>query len=151
MNLKFKQWILAGIVHHSDRPVSGNSRPVLLKDFSDLSYSCLLQEKQCLPPALDESTHHCNFLRYSSAVWSRSQFCFFGAKLGECVALWFALTPPPLKWLTEQKNPLEVCKRAARYNEFGYNVEWLNKRGVKTQTALISFLKGPVQFFSCSW
>ena len=45
---------------------------------------------------------------------------FLRAKLGEWAALWFALTPPPLKWLTEQKNPLEVCKHAARYNEFGY-------------------------------
>ena len=45
---------------------------------------------------------------------------FLRAKLGECVALWFALTPPQLKWLTEQKNPFVVCKHAARYNEFGY-------------------------------
>ena len=45
---------------------------------------------------------------------------FSRAKLGECVVLWFASwTPPPLKWLTEQKNPFEVCKHAARYNEFG--------------------------------
>ena len=44
---------------------------------------------------------------------------FLQANLGECFALWFALTPPPLKWLTEQKNPFEVCKLAARYNEFG--------------------------------
>ena len=45
---------------------------------------------------------------------------FLRAKLGECVVLWFASwTPPPLKWLTEQKNPFEVCKHAARYNEFG--------------------------------
>ena len=29
----------------------------------------------------------------------------FSAKLGEHVTLWFALTPPSLKWLTEQKNP----------------------------------------------
>ena len=29
---------------------------------------------------------------------------------------------------------------------------WMtNKRGVKTQTALISFLSGTMQFFSCSW
>ena len=27
------------------------------------------------------------------------------AGMGERVVLWFALTPPPLKWLTEQKNP----------------------------------------------
>ena len=45
---------------------------------------------------------------------------FLQAKLGECTAMWFALTSPPLKWLTEQKNPFEVCKHAARYNEFGY-------------------------------
>ena len=44
----------------------------------------------------------------------------FGGKLGECVELWFVLTPPPLKWLTEQKHPFEVCKHAERYNEFGY-------------------------------
>ena len=45
---------------------------------------------------------------------------FLQAKLGECVVLWFASwTPSPLKWLTEQKNPFEVCKHAARYNEFG--------------------------------
>ena len=30
--------------------------------------------------------------------------------------LWFALIPPPLKWLTEQKNLFKVCKQAARYN-----------------------------------
>ena len=42
---------------------------------------------------------------------------FSRAKLGECVVLWFASwTPPPLKWLTEQKNPFEVCKHAARYS-----------------------------------
>ena len=29
----------------------------------------------------------------------------FSAKLGAHVTLWFALTPPSLKWLTEQKNP----------------------------------------------
>ena len=45
---------------------------------------------------------------------------FLQAKLGECFALWLALTPPLLKWLMEQKNPFEVCKSAARYNEFGY-------------------------------
>ena len=29
----------------------------------------------------------------------------FSAKLGEHITLWFALTPPSLKWLMEQKNP----------------------------------------------
>ena len=51
------------------RPVSGYNQLVCFKDFSDLSYSCHLQLKQCLPPFLDKnSTHHCNFLRHS-------QFC----------------------------------------------------------------------------
>ena len=52
---------------------------------------------------------------------------FLQAKLGECFALWFALTPPSLKWLTEQKNPFEVCKLAARYNEFGYKSSYQKK------------------------
>ena len=50
------------------------------------------------------------------------------AGLGECVALWFALTPPPFKWLTEQKNPFEVCKHAAGYKEFGYKLLQGNQR-----------------------
>ena len=45
---------------------------------------------------------------------------FLRAKLGECVALWLTWTPPQLKCLTEQKNPFEVCKCAARYNECDY-------------------------------
>ena len=108
-----------------DRPVSycfGQWSTSFLRSFkwSFLSLS-LARIKQCLPPALDKnSTHHGHFLRYSWAVLSHS-FLFLRAKLGECVALWFALTPPPLKWLTRQKNPFKVCKRAARYNEFGYN------------------------------
>ena len=51
---------------------------------------------------------------------------FLQAKLGECVSLWFVLTPPPLNWLTEQKNPFEVCKHAAWCNEFGYNLYCAN-------------------------
>ena len=40
----------------------------------------------------------------------------FSAKLGEHVTLWFALTPPSLKWLTEQKNPksLQSLQNAQR-------------------------------------
>ena len=51
------------------RPFSGYNQIVCFKDFSDLSYSCHLQLKQCLPPFLDKnSTHHRDFLRHS-------QFC----------------------------------------------------------------------------
>ena len=52
-----------------DRPVSGNNRLVFFEDFSDHSLFLSL--------ALDKkSTHHRDFLRYSWAVWSHSQFCF---------------------------------------------------------------------------
>ena len=52
---------------------------------------------------------------------------FLQAKLGECFVLWFALTPPPLNWLTERKNPFEVSKLASRYNEFGYKSNYQKK------------------------
>ena len=52
---------------------------------------------------------------------------FLQAKLGECFVLWFELTPPPLNWLTERKNPFEVSKLAARYNEFGYKSNYQKK------------------------
>ena len=81
----------------------------------------LARIKQCLPPAFNKnSTYHRDFFAVLDHFCGHSQSCFLRAKLGECVALWVALTRPPLKWLTEQKNPLEVCKHAARYNEFGY-------------------------------
>ena len=92
------------------RTVSGNNRLVFLRSFLwSFSFLSLARIKQCLPPALDKnSTHHRDFLLYSWAVRSFS-ILFLRAKLGECVALWFALTPPPVRWLTEQKSPLEVC------------------------------------------
>ena len=39
----------------------------------------------------------------------------FSAKLGEHVTLWFALTPPSLKWLTDQKNPKSL--RSLQYTQ----------------------------------
>ena len=36
-----------------------------------------------------------------------------------CIVI--CINSTPLKWLMEQKNPCEVCKRAARYNKFGHN------------------------------
>ena len=99
-----------------DRPVSGNNRLVLFEDFSDHSYSCLLP-----------STKSPLIIAISFAVLESFSVLFLQAKIGECFALWFALTPPPLKWLTEQKNPFEVCKLAARYNEFGYKSSYKKK------------------------
>ena len=110
------------------RTVSGNDWLVLFAAFYDLSYSCLLQESNvCLLP----STKIPLIIAISFAFLEQFRvilnFVFAGqAGLGECVALWFALTPPPLKWLTEQKNPFEICKHAARYNKFGH--KWCSRR-----------------------
>ena len=104
-----------------DRPVSGNNRSVFFTDFSDLSYSYLMSA------SCPRQKFH-SLSRFPSLFLSSLESCwvlFLRAKLGERVALWFALTPPPVKWLTEQKNPLEVCKRAARYNKFGCNTRSL--------------------------
>ena len=67
----------------------------------------------------------------------------FSAKLGEHVTLWFALTPPSLKWLTEQKTQntvpsLKFAKRAARYNEFRCNSNC--KRGTSTSACCRNLL-----------
>ena len=102
-----------------DRPVSGNNRLVFFEDFSDHSSSCLLPLTKI----------HSSWRFPSLFLSSLESFSvlFLQAKLGECFVLWFALTPPPLNWLTEQKNPFEVCKLAARYNEFGYKSNYQKK------------------------
>ena len=46
-------------------------------------------------------------------------FVFVG-QAGRVRCIVININSAPLKWLTEQKNPFEVCKRAARFNEFGY-------------------------------
>ena len=80
--------------------------------FSDLSYSCFLKEYSniSLLPSYYSSSQFP--LLFFSSLESFSVL-FLPAKLGECVALWLTLTPPPLKWLMEQQNPFEVCKHAA--------------------------------------
>ena len=113
-----------------DRSVSHCFRQWLTSSLCSFLWSFLflsLARKQCLPPALNKnSTHHRDFLRFSWVVKGHSQFCFCGPSWVSCVALWCALTPPPLKWLTEQKNPFEICKHAARYNKFGH--KWCSRR-----------------------
>ena len=42
------------------------------------------------------------------------------AKLGEHVTLWFALTPPSLKWLTEQKNPKSLLRSILEFSIFPF-------------------------------
>ena len=94
--------------------------------FSSMLFMIFLILVFCKNKAMSAS---CPQQKFHSSTRFRSLFLsslgslsilFLRAKLGECVALWFALTPPQLKWLTEQKNPFVVCKHAARYNEFGY-------------------------------
>ena len=78
--------------------------------------------KQCLHPALNKnSTHHRDlFLHYSWAIGSFS-ILFLRASWGSALNCdLYLITPPPLKWLTEQKHPFEVCKHAERCNELGY-------------------------------
>ena len=89
-----------------DRSVSGNNRPLVLNvcfvDFYDLSYSCHLQAS-AVPPFFDKNSLT---IIKSFAVLEQSRVILrISPKLGEHVTLWFALTPPKLKWLTEQKNP----------------------------------------------
>ena len=95
-----------------DRPLSGNNQLVFFKDFSDV----LFFQVSCKNKTMSAS---CPLQNVHSSSWFPSLFLsslesfsvlFLWAKLAE---LWFALTPPPLKWLTEQKNPFEVCKCTA--------------------------------------
>ena len=95
-----------------DRPLSGNNQLVFFKDFSDV----LFLQVSCKNKTMSAS---CPLQNVHSSSWFPSLFLsslesfsvlFLWAKLGE---LWFALTLPPLKWLTEQKNLFEICKCAA--------------------------------------
>ena len=85
-----------------DRPVSGNNRPVKFALHISKIFLILVTCKNKVTSA--------SFLRPKIHSPSRFPSLFlsslesFAAKLGEHVTLWFALTPPSLKWLTEQKN-----------------------------------------------
>ena len=98
----------------------------LIDQFSSKLFMIFLILVSCKNKAMSASYLQQKFMSSSRflSLFLRSfgsfSILFLRAKLGECVVLWFASwTPPPLKWLTEQKNPFEVCKHAARYNEFG--------------------------------
>ena len=102
-------------------PVSGYNQLVCFKGFSDLSYSCHLQLKQCLPPFLDKnSTHHHDFLRHSQVCLCRPSWASAFKH-----NLWFALTLPPLKWLTEQDNPKSLQSlQSAQHDTLNLAVKW---------------------------
>ena len=83
----------------------------------------LLQEQSnvCLLP----STKSPLIIAISFAILEPPRFILSFVLAGQAGRVrcrsWFALTLPALKWLMAQKNLFEVCKCAARYNEFGHN------------------------------
>ena len=68
----------------------------------------------------------CPRQKFYSSLWFPSLFLShlgsFSGQAGRvhCIMICINSTRPPLKWLTEQKNPREVLKHALRYNKFGY-------------------------------
>ena len=69
---------------------------LLCRFFWSFAFLSLAIIKQHLPISFDKkSTHHHDFLQLES----------FSAKMGEHVTLWFVLTSPSPKCLTEQVNP----------------------------------------------
>ena len=86
-----------------DRPVSGNNRLVKFVLQIFMIFFILVTCKNNATPA--------SFVRQNihSPSWFPSLFLrspeSFSAKLDVHVTLWFAVTLPSLKWLTEQKNP----------------------------------------------
>ena len=112
-----------------DRPVSGNNR--LVKFASQVFFFILVA---CKNKATSASFFRQKFRspsRFTFAILGQSieSFSSDACKLGERVTFWFALTPPSLKWLTEQKNPksLRSSQGAAWYNEFPCNIEGILK------------------------
>ena len=98
-----------------DHPVSGNNR--LVKFASQISLIFLI-----LVTCKNKATS-ASFLWQKIHSLSRFPLLFlsslelFSAKLGKHITLWFALTLPLLKWLTEQKNPKSL--RSLQYVQHG--------------------------------
>ena len=83
-----------------DRPVSGNNR--LVKIASQIFLIFLILKNKATAASFRRQKIH-SPSQFPSLFLSSLES--FSAKLGEHVALWFALTPSSLKWLTEKKNP----------------------------------------------
>ena len=108
-----------------DRPVSGNNRLVKFASQIFMIFLILVTCKNKATPA--------SFLRQTIHSPSRFSLLFLSsleqelAKLGEHVTLWFALTPPSLKWLTEQKNPKSpLSLQNAQRNTMNFAVNQVN-------------------------
>ena len=110
-----------------DRPLLGNNRLVFFKDFSDVLFLQVSCKNKAMSASYPLQNVHSSSRFPSLFLSSLESFSvlFLRAKLGES---WYALTPPPLKWLTEQKNPFEICKHAVRYNEFGHKNSGCRKK-----------------------
>ena len=83
-----------------DRPVSDNNR--LLKIASQIFLIFLILKNKATAASFRRQKIH-SPSQFPSLFLSSLES--FSAKLGEHVALWFALTPSSLKWFTEKKNP----------------------------------------------
>ena len=105
-------------------PCFGQWSTSFLRRFSELSHSCLLHWKnKAMSVSCPRQKFHSSS-RFSFAFLEQSKvilsFVFAGqAERVRCIVI--CINSTPLKRVTEQKNPFEVCKRVARYNEFGYN------------------------------
>ena len=86
-----------------DRPVSGNNRLVKLASQIFLIFLILVicNNKATSASFLWRKIH--SLSRFPSLYLSSLES--FSARLGEHITLWFALVPPSLQWLTEQKKP----------------------------------------------
>ena len=131
ISIRFICFLLQGSLL-CDSPVSGNNR---LVKFASQIFLIFLILATCKNKATSVSLPR---QKIHSPSWFPSLFLTslesFSAKLGQHVTLWFALTSPSLKWLTEEKNPkslrsLQYAQRDAtnfairfpRYRK-GYNV-----------------------------
>ena len=105
------------------RAVSGNDRLVSSKLFMIflIFISC---KNNAISASCPQQKFHSSS-RFPSLFLSSLgslSISFLRAKLGECVALWLALTPPPTQMIDGTENPFKVCKHATRYNKFGYKL-----------------------------
>ena len=100
-------------------PFSGYNQIVCFKDFSDLSYSCHLQLKQC---CLLFWTKIPLTIAISFAIPS---FVYVGRAGRVHSNIWFVLTLPPLKWLIELDNPKSLQSlQSAQRNTLNLAVKW---------------------------
>ena len=76
-----------------------------------------------MPPALDKnSTHHRDFFAILQQFRVILNFVFAG-QAGRVRRNVICINSTPTQMIDRTEKPLEVCKHAARYNEFGSNLK----------------------------